>query len=314
MTATGCLKGVQKYHDRRAVSLLDLSGFPRMAYRGCFHPWTAPMTLTGPLEKMQTRLIAPVAYALRIGDSTLPLNPLLGQTLELTHTGLIHCTACGRATKKSYSQGFCYPCSQKLACCDLCIVKPELCHYHAGTCREPDWGLSHCMQPHIVYLANSSGLKVGITRESQLPTRWIDQGATQALPILRVATRQQSGLIEVALARHVADRTDWRALLKGPPAPVDLAARRDELLQVCAPDIAALRERFGAAAITELAVEPVTLDYPVLSYPSKISSLDFAKTPTISGTLCGIKGQYLLFAHGVLNVRKFTAYQIAVAC
>lgn len=272
------------------------------------------MTLTGSLEKMQVHAAVPVAYALRVGDNSLPLNPLLGQTLTLTHTGLIYCTACGRASKKSYSQGFCYPCSQKLACCDLCIVKPERCHYYAGTCREPDWGLAHCMQAHIVYLANSSGLKVGITRESQIPTRWIDQGAVQALPILRVATRQQAGLVEVALAQHVADRTDWRALLKGSPAPMDLAACRDELLTVCASELAALRERFGPDAIVTVSAAPVTLAYPVLHYPTKISALDFAKTPTISGTLCGIKGQYLLFDHGVLNVRKFTAYQMTVTC
>src|SRR5690606_39924851 len=113
---------------------------------------------------------------------------------------------------------------------DLCIVSPERCHYEQGTCREPAWGEQFCMTDHIVYLANSSGLKVGITRASQIPTRWIDQRASQALPIMRVATRQQSGMVEGLLRGQVADKTNWRALLRGEPAPLDLPAGRDRLL------------------------------------------------------------------------------------
>ena len=273
------------------------------------------MPLTGHLDKMQVRRDTPVHYALRLDDATLDLNPLLGQSLELAHTGEIHCIYCGRAIKKTFNQGYCFPCSQRLARCDLCVVKPELCHFDKGTCREPDWGLSHCMQPHIVYLANSSGLKVGITREGQIPTRWIDQGATQALPVFRVLTRHQSGLLEVALAVHTADKTNWRTMLKGDPEPIDLAAQRDELLHLCGEEIDALQERFGPDAITPLPeAEAVTLEYPVLDYPKKIAALNFDKTPVIKGALRGIKGQYLIFDHGVLNIRKFTAYRVTVSC
>jgi len=169
----------------------------------------------GALSKMSAQLGDPVVqYAFRLGDELVSVNPLLGKRIRLEYLGGIHCSHCGRKTSKSFSQGYCYPCFTSLAQCDTCIMSPERCHYDAGTCREPSWGESFCMTDHIVYLANSSGIKVGITRASQVPTRWIDQGARQALPILRVATRQQSGLVEDLLRTQVADRTNWRALLR----------------------------------------------------------------------------------------------------
>jgi hypothetical protein len=194
----------------------------------------------------------------------------------------------------------------------MCIVKPERCHYDQGTCREPKWGDAHCMQPHVVYLANSSGLKVGITREGQIPTRWIDQGAAAALPIMRVQTRLQSGLVEVALAQHVSDRTDWRAMLRGDPVAQDLAARRDDLLAASEGELARIRHRFGAQALQPLPdADPLELRYPVLQYPDKIRPLNLDKTPVVQGRLQGIKGQYLILDSGVLNVRKFTGYKIS---
>ena len=136
----------------------------------------------GALDKMAARLDAPVQYAFRLGELQVPVNPLIGKTLRLEYLGAIHCSHCGRKTNKSFSQGYCYPCFKKLPQCDLCIVSPEKCHHELGTCRDPEWGTSFCMTDHVVYLANSSGIKVGITRATQLPTRWLDQGATQALP------------------------------------------------------------------------------------------------------------------------------------
>ncbi|MCV6605915.1 MAG: DUF2797 domain-containing protein, partial [Porticoccaceae bacterium] len=190
---------------------------------------------------------------------------------------------------------------------------PEKCHYHQGTCREPEWGEQFCMTDHIVYLANSSGAKVGITRVNQVPTRWIDQGAVQALPILRVATRQQSGLVEDALRQHVADRTNWRAMLKNDVVDVDLITRRDELFELCKTELAELTERFGLAAIQPIDnIDVVGIDYPVLEYPTKVTSFNFDKTPVVEGKLMGIKGQYLMLDTGVINIRKFTAYNITV--
>jgi hypothetical protein len=267
----------------------------------------------GSLSKMKAHLDAPVQYAFRLGDEEVPVNPLVGKHLRLEYLGAIHCTHCGRKTKTSFSQGYCYPCMQKLAQCDVCIMSPEKCHYDAGTCREPSWGEQFCMTDHIVYLANSSGVKVGITRATQVPTRWIDQGATQALPILRVATRQQSGFVEDLLRSQVADKTNWRALLKGDAAPVDLLAIREQLFDSCGAGISELQQRFGLQAIQQLsAAEVLEIRYPIEAYPAKISSFNLDKLPLAEGTLLGIKGQYLMFDTGVINIRKYTAYQLAI--
>ncbi|WP_407311165.1 DUF2797 domain-containing protein [Pseudomonas sp. nanlin1] len=268
----------------------------------------------GAVSKMSTRLEGPtVQYTLRVGDSEVAVNPLIGQTLRLEFLGAIHCSHCGRRTKTSFSQGYCYPCMTKLAQCDLCIMSPERCHYEHGTCREPSWGEQFCMTDHVVYLANSSGIKVGITRATQLPTRWLDQGAIQALPIMRVATRQQSGLVEDLFRSQVADRTNWRALLKGDAAAVDLLAVREQLFDSCAQGVSALQARFGLQAIQPIVeVAPLDIRYPVAAYPSKIVSFNLDKNPVAEGTLLGIKGQYLIFDTGVINIRKYTAYQLAV--
>ncbi|WP_236213040.1 DUF2797 domain-containing protein [Metapseudomonas otitidis] len=270
----------------------------------------------GALSKMSAQLGDPVVqYAFRLGDKQVSVNPLLGKRIRLEYLGGIHCSHCGRKTSKSFSQGYCYPCFTSLAQCDTCIMSPERCHYDAGTCREPSWGESFCMTDHIVYLANSSGIKVGITRASQVPTRWIDQGARQALPILRVATRQQSGLVEDLLRTQVADRTNWRALLKGEAEALDLLAVREALFDACGEGIQALQSRFGLQAIQPLDdVEPLEIRYPVEAYPTKVVSLDLDKTPVVEGTLRGIKGQYLILDTGVINIRKFTSYQVAASC
>jgi hypothetical protein len=185
------------------------------------------MQLSGNLRKMRVVHEDPVAYFLRMGDEEIALNPLVGEHLSLRFSGHIHCTACGREINKSFNQGYCFPCFRSLAQCDRCMVSPELCHFHLGTCREPDWGLAHCMQPHVVYLANTSGIKVGITRATQVPTRWIDQGAVQALPLMNVTSRRASGVVETALKSHMADRTDWRRMLKGPPESADRRGERN---------------------------------------------------------------------------------------
>ena len=268
----------------------------------------------GALTKMTVRLGAPAQYSLRLGEAEVAVNPLLGQRLRLEFLGAIHCSHCGRKTKKSYAQGYCYPCMTRLAQCDSCIMSPEKCHYDAGTCREPGWGEQFCMTDHVVYLANSSGVKVGITRATQMPTRWLDQGARQALPILHVATRPQSGLVEDLLRSQVADKTNWRALLKGDAEPVDLVAVRERLFDSCREGLEVLQQRFGLQAIQPLAdAEVLEIDYPVERYPTKIASLDLDKTPVVEGTLQGIKGQYLILDCGVINIRKYTAYQVAIA-
>ena len=267
--------------------------------------------MKGSIEKMKVGLTDPVEYQLNVGDEMLTMNDVIGKNIKLHYQGDIHCIVCERKTNKSFGQGYCYPCFRDLARCDLCIMKPETCHYDAGTCREPEWGDTFCMQDHIVYLANSSGIKVGITRINQVPTRWIDQGAIQALPIFRVKTRYQSGLVEVIFKAHVSDRTDWRKMLKGQSEPVDLLEKLNFLMAECQIEIAALQQRFGEEAIVPLLDESVVdIEYPVQQYPDKVKSHNFDKTPLVSGVLQGIKGQYLILDTCVLNIRKFSGYHI----
>jgi len=269
---------------------------------------------TGAVRKMKTQLEATVRYTMLIGEHEIPLNDYLGRQLQLDFEGQIHCVHCDRKINKSFNQGYCYPCFRRLAQCDICIVSPEKCHYGAGTCREPQWGEEHCMVDHVVYLANTSGIKVGITRGSQVPTRWMDQGATQAKPIFRVATRLYSGLVEILFKSHIADKTHWQAMLKGDAEPCDLEQARQRLMRDCAVGLDALGQEFGTQAIIELASEPEThIKYPVLEYPTKVSSFNLDKTPSVGGTLTGIKGQYLIFDSGVINMRKYGGYHISLS-
>jgi len=167
------------------------------------------------------------------------------------------------------------------------------------------------MQDHIVYLANSSGVKVGITRATQVPTRWIDQGAVQALAIMRVRNRLQCGSLEILLKQHIADKTNWRDMLMGCDHQTDLQAEKQRLLDECRSDIDDLHQRFGFHAISVLSgIEPVQIEYPIIAYPSKVSAFNFDTDTTVEGVLTGIKGQYLIFDTGVINVRRFSGYNI----
>lgn len=262
--------------------------------------------VSGILQKLKSLYADPICYRLSVGGIELPLNDYVGKTFSLTFLHKISCVYCGVNIKKSYAQGYCFPCSQKLARCDLCILKPERCHYHLGTCREPEWGLAHCFMPHIVYLANTSGFKVGITRETQIPTRWIDQGARQALPILRVKNRYHAGLLEAILKNWVSDKTNWRTMLASPGLELDLGNKRDQLLRALQLPLNGV-ERLEAATLT-------TLQYPILEYPSKIKALRLEKTPEITGTLLGVKGQYLILESGVINIRRLSGYMVKVVC
>ncbi|MDO9047581.1 MAG: DUF2797 domain-containing protein [Methylobacter sp.] len=271
--------------------------------------------MQGQLRKMHARLepdsSKPVQYELPLGDQLVALNSLIGKSIKLVYTGKILCVHCNRSIKKSFNQGYCYPCFISLAQCDMCIMKPETCHYMAGTCREPSWGEEFCFQPHVVYLANSSGIKVGITRQTQIPTRWIDQGAVLALPVFKVQSRYISGLVEIAIAKHVSDKTSWQQMLKSKAEPIDLIAKRDELIAVCDTELAEITQRFGRQAIEFLADEPVVdIHFPVNSYPVKVKSFNLDKNAEVSGVLHGVKGQYLLLDTGVINIRKFAGYEV----
>ncbi len=268
------------------------------------------MNYQGYLHKMLVSLHDPVQYRLNLSGQALLLNDLLGKRLRLEYLQNIECIHCGREIRKSFNQGYCYPCFRSLAQCDMCIVSPEKCHYHLGTCREPEWGRTHCMQPHIVYLSNTSGVKIGITRESQVPTRWIDQGAVQALSILRVSKRYHAGLVESAFKQYLNDRTNWRNMLKNEVEDIDLfevfeavwpklkQALGDELLD----DVEIIADQAGVTSI----------NYPSNRYPTRVTSLNLDKNPVVEGRLDAIKGQYLLFDSGVINLRKYAGYLVAL--
>ena len=268
----------------------------------------------GVLRKMHSRLENPVRYQILLSDMVVPLNDLIEKQIKLEYSGTIYCINCGRKSRKSFNQGYCYPCFQRLAECDGCIIHPEKCHFDQGTCREPAWGERFCMQDHIVYLANSSGLKVGITRATQIPTRWIDQGATQALAIIRVRSRLQSGILEVMFKQYVSDRTNWRAMLKGEAEPLKMEEEADRLLKECDSELKELAESFGFFAISVLnGIASVGINYPVIKYPEKVTSFNFDKDPVVEGTLLGIKGQYLIFDTGVINLRRFSGYEVQLS-
>ncbi|MBE0564632.1 MAG: DUF2797 domain-containing protein [Krumholzibacteria bacterium] len=237
-----------------------------------------------------------------------PLNPHLGQRCELRFTGAICCVYCGRETRQTFGQGFCFPCSQNRAEADLCIVRPELCHYHdpANPCRDDNFALTQCFQPHYLYCALTSGIKVGITRERNIPSRWLDQGAVAAIPLAVLPSRREVGLVEKRLSEvGFADKTHWTRLLKGDPAPGEFD------LGAAAADVVARLEEWGVGGVLppERRIER-RFTYPVLQWPAKVTSFNLDKDPLAGGVLQGIKGQYLIFDGGVINLRKYTGYKV----
>lgn len=274
--------------------------------------------MRGELRKLNAKL-APngeVSYQFAFkGGQGSDLRDLIGSLIKFSYTSEIYCCHCGRATKKSFSQGYCYPCFTRLAACDLCMMKPETCHFYQGTCREPEWAQNHCMQEHVVYLAYTSGYKVGITRRTQVPTRWIDQGAVAAIPLFSVPTRRDSGLIEDVLKSVVADKTHWQRMLKTSACPEesDLLNEARTLQDLAHSGLESLDldvETVYAQPINAHTIQ--RLVYPLMTQPPTLKSLSFDKTPIIEGILLGAKGQYLVLDQGVLNIRKHTSYVVQV--
>ncbi len=248
-----------------------------------------------------------VHYALDLADGRRPLMERIGTQLTLRFTGLRTCMACGKRVKKFYGQGLCYTCLLNAPEASPCIVRPELCEAHQGRGRDVQWERDHHDQEHVVYLAYTGGVKVGVTRSTQVPTRWIDQGALLAVPIARVPYRQLAGAIEVDLKQHFADRTDWRKMLlmSGPAmGEAALQAARARTLALAAP----VHRTFLLPA------EPVmALSYPLVDAPPKLVSVQLEKLPVVEGRLQGIKGQYLVWADGrVLNVRNHSGFHVEV--
>lgn len=245
-------------------------------------------------------------YWLKVDDREVLLDPEAQPGLHFTYSGNAACQHCGNAIRAERHSGYCYACFTTLARCDLCVMAPERCHAHLNTCREPAWGEQFCMQPHVVYVANSSQPKVGITRAERSVGRWVDQGATAGMVIADVPTRRAAGIVEHHLKSRVADRTDWRKLVSGYTQPGDLMALGRELQDFCGDltDIANIILPADEQVLLRWR-EPwqiTAIEYPVKEYaqPERIQ-ID-GKTPTFRGNLCGIVGRYLLFPTGALAV------------
>lgn len=260
------------------------------------------MTLEGNLFKMPVEFGNPIQYRLHLGDDTVLMNDLLGSKISIEFEGRINCVSCGRLTKKAFGQGFCYPCFANAPENAECIVRPELCEGHLGKGRDPEWEQKYHVKPHFVYLALSSGLKVGITRETQIPNRWIDQGAASAIILAKVPYRRLSGEIEVALKEHYNDKTNWQRMLKNQVAEADLIESKNEAASLL------------PEGLKEYVVEHDeiwNLEFPSLDTPQKVKSQRLEKVQNVEGVLTGIKGQYLILDNlNVINIRNHAGYYV----
>jgi hypothetical protein len=262
-----------------------------------------------PLEKMRTAVDAEgrVAYRLMLHGQALALNELVGRAFTLRFTGARTCMACGKRVKKFYGQGLCWPCLSTAPEASPCIIRPELCEAHLGRGRDPAWELAHHLQEHVVYLAFTGAVKVGVTRSTQVPVRWVDQGADRALPVARVPHRQLAGRIECDLKRLFTDRTQWKAMLSAPAT----ADAHDQLLRARALVLEQTAPELKPYLLP--GEEPVQLHYPLRDLPPKLTNVHLDKLDEVQGCLLGIKGQYLVWADGrVLNVRNHTGYHVEV--
>lgn len=247
------------------------------------------------LEKMDTVMGNPIKYKLKVGDDYLDVNSLIGKQISISLEGY-QCLACG-TEKKIYRQGHCYDCFYEQPSVGDWIMKPELSTAHLGIeDRDIDFERKVQLKPHVVYLALSSNVKVGVTRKTQVPTRWIDQGANFALPIVEVPNRYLAGITEVALKDHLSDKTNWRKMLQNIISDENLKTVRDEVFKYLPKEVEQYKLENG---------DLVELDFPVEQYPQKLKSLNLDKTPNYEGLLKGIKGQYLIFEdQTVFNVRS----------
>ncbi|WP_194851734.1 DUF2797 domain-containing protein [Nonlabens antarcticus] len=259
------------------------------------------MVLSGTIRKMQTELKDTVQYYLVFKDEFLHVNQLLGQHISIKHVAN-ECLNCG-LDKKIWRQGYCYDCFSSSPQAGEWIIKPELSRAHLDEeDRDLEYEKRVQLKPHMVYLANSSNIKVGVTRKTQVPTRWIDQGAHEALAIVEAPNRYLAGITEVALKEKVADKTNWRKMLTNSIEDVDLLRFRESLIDLIPQEA----REFILPATTETHIH-----FPVLEYPKKVTSVNLTKTPEHSGKLMGIKGQYFIFEGGkVMNIRSHEGFVV----
>jgi hypothetical protein len=266
------------------------------------------MQYQGNLIKMSSKLDGDnVSYSLRLDEDEVDMTQMLGKSLTLTYQNKINCIKCGKETKKSFGQGFCYPCFTTAPEASECVLRPDRCKAHLGISRDMAWSEDHCLKPHIVYLAVSGGLKVGITRLSQVPTRWIDQGAERAIRLCQVPNRHIAGVVEKFLMKLFGDKTNWKKMVTNEDLPgIDLPAEKEKALDSLPPEL----RQYALFDDQEV----FDFSYPVNQWPVNPSQHNFDKETVIQGKLQGIRGQYLFFeGEKVLNVRRFSGYKIQLS-
>ncbi len=245
-----------------------------------------------------------VRYTLTVAGQALPLSALLGRTVAITSLGAVLCAGCGERSMVALGGGYCRRCFLSLPQCDRCFRSPEHCHHHLGTCRDPAWGSRVCMAPHVVYLAETSGLKVGITRPARTRSRWMEQGALQARPWLQARTRRIAGEVEARLRADVSDRTNWRQMLRHRTPDLDLARAVAECEDRHAEGLAALRAEFGADALLPVQ-DPTTwrgrFPLPEHGAPSLHALRLVNAGDRVQGQVLGAKARYLVLDSGVFN-------------
>ncbi len=262
------------------------------------------MQYKGVLRKMQTEMGHPIQYYMLFEDNFLNVNQVLNKQLQIDFIKF-QCLNCGEDLP-IFRQGFCKTCFFETPSAGDWIMRPELSTAHLGKeDRDLDYEKKVQLQPHIVYLANSSNIKVGVTRKTQVPTRWIDQGAHEAIEIVEVPNRYLAGITEVSLKDHIGDKTNWRKMLTNNVDDEDLVAWRKKLMPFIPPEA---KEYFIENN------NETHMEFPVLKYPEKVKSLNLDKTPSYEGILKGIKGQYLIFEDNtVFNVRGSEGYYISLS-
>jgi len=265
------------------------------------------MKYTGNLHKMETFINKGlVEYSLTLLEDKIEMNKLLEKDLTIHWHNKISCVKCGNNTIKSFGQGFCYPCFASVPETAPCILRPELCEAHLGQARDMEWSKNNCLTTHVVYLALSSGVKVGVTRGTQVPTRWIDQGAVRAIKFAETPNRHLAGLLEIDLKKYMSDKTSWQKMLKN---QVDYNTNLNEEKEK-AKNL--LRSDLSKYIIEDK--EIFEINYPVNKYPEKVKSINLEKENIFTGKLKGIKGQYLIFEGGfVINIRKYGGYSVSLS-
>ncbi len=262
------------------------------------------MKKIGPISKLTCELKNPILYKFNIGNQSFDLNNYIGKNIKIKFLDKINCIECGNKIKKTFMQGFCYPCFIKSPKTSECIFKPHLCRAHLGESKDMEWSKKYCLSDQYVYLSITSNLKVGVTRYTQIPNRWIDQGAHHAIKLAKVPNRYLAGMIEIQLSKYISDRTQWRKMLQGNYEQIDLLNKKKELAKL-------LSSEYQKYISTNDTIQ--NLFYPQLNQLEKIKSINIEKTPLIDGEITGIKGQYIIIDNlYVLNVRKYTGYSFEI--